>query len=242
VSMNLIPVLDLARGRAVHARGGDRATYQPVHSVLAPGARGDAVALLHAYAIQGARTCYIADLDAIQGAGLQVDALRTLWQTAQPAGVNLWLDAGSAAVKDPLEVARLTDALVIGSETLTRWDDLESVARLVGHGRVVFSLDLRGGRPLGLAAKNASPLEVVRKVQGAGIGRVVLLDLGRVGTRTGPDLDLIRSLRGACPNLALYVGGGVTSAEELKALGELGVAGALVATALHQGLLHLEPG
>ena len=58
--MQLIPVIDLAQGRAVHAKAGDRARYQPVHSVLTPGSDGDPLALVQAYRdVVGARECYV---------------------------------------------------------------------------------------------------------------------------------------------------------------------------------------
>ena len=47
--MELIPVLDLAHGVAVHAIGGDRSRYEPVRSELARGAEGDPMALAGAY-------------------------------------------------------------------------------------------------------------------------------------------------------------------------------------------------
>ena len=66
--MLVIPVLDLAHGVAVQAIAGDRARYAPAESVLTPGVTGDAVALIQAYRdTVGARECYVADLDAIQG-------------------------------------------------------------------------------------------------------------------------------------------------------------------------------
>ncbi len=68
--MQLIPVLDLMRGVAVQARGGDRERYEPLRTVLAADAPGDPLALIQAYRdILGARECYVADLDAIQGDG-----------------------------------------------------------------------------------------------------------------------------------------------------------------------------
>jgi len=67
--MRVVPVIDLKAGTAVHAVRGERESYRPVRSVIA-GADGDALALAHAFRAQlGLDELYVADLDAIGGAG-----------------------------------------------------------------------------------------------------------------------------------------------------------------------------
>ena len=66
---------------------------------------------------------------------------------------------------------------------------------------------------------------------------MILLDLARVGTVTGPPLDLLAMLRPHFPDLAFFAGGGVGDREDLVALDRAGAAGALVATAFHRGRL-----
>ena len=141
-------MIDLAHGVAVQAREGDRARYRPVESVLTPGRRGDAVALVQAYRdAVGARECYLADLDAIQGGDLQREPLRELARAAHPCG--LLVDAGVADAGGAAELLALgARAVVVGLETLRRFDDLAGVVAAAGPGRVVFSLDLRLGRPM----------------------------------------------------------------------------------------------
>jgi phosphoribosylformimino-5-aminoimidazole carboxamide ribotide isomerase len=64
--MRIIPVLDIFRGCAVHARGGNRVSYAPLSSQLAPGTTGDALAIVRAFHDRlGFRDLYLADLDAI---------------------------------------------------------------------------------------------------------------------------------------------------------------------------------
>src|SRR5687767_1274492 len=96
--LELIPVLDLAGGRAVHAVGGDRARYAPVGSVLATGQPGDALSIARAYRrTVGVHRCYVADLDAITGGAVQRELLGRL---ASPEGFagQLLVDAGIANV------------------------------------------------------------------------------------------------------------------------------------------------
>ena len=67
---------------------------------------------------------------------------------------------------------------------------------------------------------------------------VIALDLARVGTGTGPDLDLITAVRRvAPPHVTVLAGGGVRGWTDLEQLAEAGCDGALVATALQQGTI-----
>src|SRR2546427_12464540 len=90
-AMRIIPVLDLKEGVAVHAVRGERQSYMPVQSVLAPTA--DPVALASAFLTRlGLRDCYVADLDAIAGRGDHGPTVRAI----AAAGLAVWLDAGVA--------------------------------------------------------------------------------------------------------------------------------------------------
>ena len=59
------------------------------------------------------------------------------------------------------------------------------------------------------------------------------MTLARVGSGAGPDLDRLRSIRDAAPGKKVYAAGGVRDAADLIALKRAGMAGALVASCLH---------
>jgi len=238
--VRLIPVLDLMGGRVVRARRGERATYAPAGSVLAPAAApGDALALARAFReVLGLDECYVADLDAITGGAPQRPLLRQL----AGLGARLLVDGGIATP------ARARDALadgaarvVVGLETLSSFAALAAVVRAVGRERVVFSLDLRDGRPLTRAdlplALPATPLAVGRAATEAGAGALVVLDLARVGSGRGVDLGLVAALRRGDPAVELLAGGGIASARDVLDLARAGADAVLVASALHDGRL-----
>jgi uncharacterized protein related to proFAR isomerase len=62
-----------------------------------------------------------------------------------------------------------------------------------------------------------------------------VIDLARVGSGSGPPLQAVAELAAALPGLDVYAGGGVRDDDDLHALESAGAAGALVATALHEG-------
>ena len=237
--MQVIGVLDLLGGRAVHARGGLRDRYAPVQSVAGvPTESGDPLRVAHAYLERlGVNELYVADLDAILGRAWQ-DAL-----IAQLAGIGvpLWLDAGISSLSRAQQALFLGAArVIVGLETLDSYAALDEICAAVGGNRVAFSLDLRGGEPLvagGDIAASESPHAIAARAVRAGAGALIVIDLARVGTGAGLDFELIASLRNAEPGVTLVAGGGVRDSKDLMQLAELGCDGALVATALHDGRL-----
>jgi phosphoribosylformimino-5-aminoimidazole carboxamide ribotide isomerase len=114
------------------------------------------------------------------------------------------------------------------------------LAAIVGaHGsdRVVFSLDLQAGQPVARTGSpdRAGPLPLVQQAVRAGVRAVVVLDLARVGSGVGVDLELGAEIRRAHPEIELLVGGGIGSARDLAGAAAAGYDGALVASALHDG-------
>jgi phosphoribosylformimino-5-aminoimidazole carboxamide ribotide isomerase len=241
--MEIIPVLDLARGVAVHARAGDRARYQPVRSVLVPECVGDPLALIRAFRERlGAERCYVADLDAIGGRPVQGAVLRRLAQLEGSVEGPLLVDAGTHSADGALELVSVgAREVVVGLETLRAFADLAAVLKAVGSHRVVFSLDLCMGHPIvhpdpgrsGAFATDA--LSLATQAVETGATGLVVLDLGRVGTGRGVDLGLLEELRRRFPAIRLLAGGGVRSRRDLERMRNAGCDGALVASALHDG-------
>jgi phosphoribosylformimino-5-aminoimidazole carboxamide ribotide isomerase len=224
-SMHIIPVLDLRGGIIVRARMGRRDQYRPLESQLI--ATCDPVDVMRGFcAVYPFKTFYVADLDAIMGTGNNESALRQL-KAAFPAAV-LWVDNG---VADPSAALRWLDAglghLVVGSESQR---DAALMQRLSGDDRVVLSLDFREhgfrGPPALLDEVNCWP------------GQLIVMTLARVGSGSGPDLDRLRAIRDVAAGRGIYAAGGVRDRADLAALKGEGIAGALVATSLHDGRLH----
>lgn len=224
--MEIIPVIDVKGGVAVHAVAGDRARYRPLETPLAPGT-SDPASVAHGYRqLYPFPTLYIADLDAIERGcanSQAVAAIATAWQG------EIWLDAGAiTTAENPMPSAPRT---VIGSESLLAAE----ACRMLGPGgamdpNAVLSLDFRGdafiGPPALLTSSEHWP------------GRVIVMTLARVGAGGGPDLARVAQIiRAAGAARKVYAAGGVRGPDDLAALGDLGAAGALVATALHTGAL-----
>ncbi len=231
--MQVIPVLDVLARQAVHATGGDRRRYRPVTSVLGRGA--DPLALACAFRDRlGLRACYLADLAAIQGGRPDSDLIGKL----AAEGLEMWVDAaiGDAATARRVLAAGAARA-VIGLETLPNLAAAFSLPTALPSDRLVFSLDLRDGVPLGRQAtlSGKGPLELAGEALESGYRTLIVLELGRVGGLSGPATELVPPLRAQHPESSLVVGGGVRDGRDLQRLADMGCAGVLVATAVHLG-------
>ncbi|MEJ2376167.1 MAG: HisA/HisF-related TIM barrel protein [Pseudolabrys sp.] len=222
--MEVIPVIDLKGGTVVHARLGQRALYRPIETPLARGSAPlDVVAGL--LSVHPFETLYVADLDAITGSGDNRAALQRVRRTFPQ--LTLWVDSGIAdfpAAADWLQ--HDLGHLVLGSETQR---DARLVRDLRENERTVLSLDFRGddfqGPPMLLAQSEAWPQ------------RVIAMTLNRVGSHAGPDLMRLSALKAAAATRDVYAAGGVRDAADLRALAQNRIAGALIASSLHDGRL-----
>ena len=83
------------------------------------------------------------------------------------------------------------------------------------------------------------PMCLLREFKEMGVSGVIVLDLTRVGSGEGVNVDFLKKVLEAM-SIDVYVGGGVRDINDLVELKELGVSGVLVATALHSGKISIE--
>jgi phosphoribosylformimino-5-aminoimidazole carboxamide ribotide isomerase len=228
--MIVLPAIDLLDGRPVRLRQGD------FDQVTRFG--DDAVALARRFEAGGAEWLHLVDLD-----GARSGRWRNLEVIAQVvAAVSVPVQAGGGAretgdVEAALElgVARV----VVGTTALASPTTFEGWARRYGD-RLAVSLDVREGRLAveGWTAESAdSLLTVAQRLKAAGVRRFIHTNVGRDGTLGGVDLDGLRCV--APLGLPVIVGGGIASADDVRALRDAGAEGAIIGRALLDGTLDL---
>jgi len=222
--MEIIPFLDLKQGVVVHARMGRRDQYRPIETPLAATSRPVDVTR-GVLAIYPFRTFYIADLDAIEHSGDNDAALALL--RAEFPDLIFWVDNG---VGDLLRARSWLAAglgnLVLGSESQSDCSLLRDLSR---DAQVILSLDYRGDAFLGPAALLSD--------SAGWPSRIIAMTVARVGSGNGPDTERLAAIKAIAPDKLVYAAGGVRDAVDLAALRRAGIAGALVATCLHNGKL-----
>jgi phosphoribosylformimino-5-aminoimidazole carboxamide ribotide isomerase len=222
--MEIIPVIDLKSDLVVRARMGQRDQYRPIETPLSPSS--DPVDVVRGLlGVSAFRTLYVADLDAIERKGDARNALARV-KSAFPQ-LDVWVDNGladAAAARAFLDDG--SDHLVLGSEAQA---DHRLVKSLRGDPRVLLSLDFRGDRFIGPPTLLARP-DIWPQ-------RVIVMTLARVGSGAGPDLERLAAIQKLSGRRLVYAAGGLRHAGDLVELKNAGIAGVLVASALHDGRL-----
>ncbi len=220
--MHIIPVIDLCNGQAVHARMGRRDAYQPIRTALCP--RADPMEVVRAYlTVYHFNTVYLADLDALEQRGNNNHIIDKL-HDGFPA-LNFWVDAGFTDNKYCL---RERIHPIIASEAGTSCRQLALANKAPNN--VILSLDFSGKKLKGddNLLKNAH----------AWPGTIIVMSLHRVGTEQGPDMDLLRDIKSKAPGKKIFAAGGIRHGQDLERLAALGISGALLASALHNGQIN----
>jgi phosphoribosylformimino-5-aminoimidazole carboxamide ribotide isomerase len=228
--MKIIPVLDVLNGVAVHAVRGRRKEYQPLKSALC--ASADPVDVAAAFKAFGFNELYLADLDAIMGGQPSFSIYKKI---ADTTGIKLMVDAGVTDLKKAEAVLYSgVSKVIIGTETLQSIDFVSEAVESFGTEKVMVSLDMMNGKIIGCfeLCRLAEPTLFLHELKARGVTQIIVLDLAKVGSGEGINMaflqDVVRNII-----VKLFVGGGVRDVKDLIALKELGVCGALVATALH---------
>ena len=234
--MRIIPVVDLMSGNVVRGVAGRRHEYRPIRSRLAADARPRTVAqaLVGQF---GFREVYVADLDAI---GSHPPGWN-LYRQISDAGLRLLIDAGITDLNRAIELSQFEPApegIIIGLESLSGPELLSEVVQIIEPRRLLFSLDLKLGKPITNSAAwvGQTTAQIAATAIELGVERFIVLDLARVGMGDGVGTEPIcRHLKATCGKLQIIAGGGVRSIDDIRSLAAAGCDAALVASALHDG-------
>ncbi len=232
----VVPVVDLLEGVVVRGVAGRRNEYRRIESRLTE--RADALSVARAFRGQlGLERLYVADLHAIMTDRADLDVVRALADD----GFHVIVDAGLRNIERAGDLLNAgAESLVAALETIPGPRLLSDLCATFGAERVVFSLDLQSGRPLGnLDGWNSpSALELAHEAIENGITRMIVLDLAQVGCENGlGTLDLCRKIRRSGAHVELLTGGGIRDLDDLNVTLSTGVDAVLVASALHNGVI-----
>lgn len=235
--IKLIPVIDILNGQVVRGIAGERDRYQPNESKLLEGSDPveTATAFIESFDVE---RIYIADLDAFTGVGSSAEIIKAI--SALP--VKTVVDA---AAKTTSEVSRLLDLgveeVVVPLESLSSLQRLHEIVEGCDVSRLVFSLDLKSGKPMGKLSDELNPLAIAEIVYEAGIRKMIVLDLAGVGVSAGvPTIELSREIKANYPDFVIWTGGGIRSIGDVRALNAAELDGVLIASALHDKKIELK--
>ncbi len=231
--VEIIPSIDLKSGLCVRLYQGDY-SRETVYSE-------DPVGIALQWRSQGAVRLHVVDLDgAARGEPVNLEVIEAI---ANRVDVSIQVGGG---IRN-LEVAQMlldmgVDRVVLGTAAVKEPDLVKRLCDDRGSQRVVVAVDSRDE----LVAINGwtegtslTVLDIVRRMEEAGVRRFLTTDISKDGTLTQPNFDSLGELVRRTSS-AVLASGGVSSMDHIIRLAGLGVEGAVVGTALYTGDISLK--
>ncbi len=229
--MNIFPAIDLYGGKAVRLYKGDYAqmtVYSENPLAVARVFQRCGASFLHLVDLEGAKTGATSNLEVIRGivedtdlfveVGGGIRDLQTV-ETYLNLGVNRVI-LGTAAVTDP--------------------DFLQAALAKYGE-KIAVGVDLKDGFVAirGWTEQTAFTAEAFfQQMQNLGVKTIICTDISRDGAMKGTNRELYRQLSEQYA-MDIVASGGVSSLEDVRALGELGLYGAIIGKAWYVGAIDL---
>jgi len=226
--MDIFPAVDILGGRCVQLVQGKRETASSYGHPLSSALR---------WIDEGATALHIINLDGAFGnAGANVGVIREL---ITETDVFLQLGGGIRSESDAAGWLELgVDRVIIGTAAAEDPSIISRLSREHGSERIMAGVDARGGEiAIHGWEKTAGEVSVwAKRFEDEGAGSLLFTNVDVEGLCEGIAVDPIRRVIDAvkCP---VIVSGGVSRVTDLRILRELGVAGAVLGSALYNGML-----
>jgi phosphoribosylformimino-5-aminoimidazole carboxamide ribotide isomerase len=221
----VIPAVDVLGDEAVRLEQGD--FDRPSERA------GDPIALVRRFADAGSPLVHLVDL-----AGARDGRIRPELVAAAACVAPVQASGGIRSLADAQELLAAGATRIVLGTAAFQPGALPAYVDALGE-RLVVAIDVRDGhvavdgwtRTADLSAEDAAG-----RCASAGVARVLCTAIARDGMLDGPDLDLLGRVAAAFGGPVLAAGG-IGSEEDLAALDELGLEGAIVGRALLDGRL-----
>ena len=229
--MNLYPAIDLYDGKAVRLLKGDYARMT-VYS-------DDPVAVAKDFQAAGAERMHLVDLQgAASGRPENAETIRAIVRQT-----DLFVEVGGGIrTMETLEayLSLGVDRAILGTAAVTDPAFLTEAVAKYGE-RVAVGVDLKDGF---VAIKGWTEVSAVTadaffaKMEALGVKTVICTDISRDGAMKGTNRELYRALSGRF-SIDLIASGGVSTMEDLRALKEINLSGAIIGKAYYTGAIDL---
>ena len=229
--MDLYPAIDLYEKKAVRLYKGDYARMT-VYS-------DNPVSVARDFAAAGAKHIHLVDLEgARNGSNANLPVIAEI-----AASVDLFVEVGGG-IRDMAAVERYlsagADRVILGTAAVTDPEFLEKAVETYGE-KIAVGVDLKDGNVAirGWTERTElSAREFFARLEKLGVKTVICTDISRDGAMKGTNRELYRELSREF-SVNLIASGGVSSLEDVTALRDMGISGAIIGKAYYIGAIDL---
>ncbi len=230
--MKIFPAIDLIDGKAVRLFKGDydqKTVYSNHPKEVAAGFRKAGARYLHLVDLDGAKSGKAENLrlidEIIQTSGLSVEVgggIRTEETVAQYVGIGVL-------------------RVILGTAALTDRPFLTRMVEKYGE-KIAVGVDVRDGMVATHGWMNQSGVncfDFMAELQALGVRTVICTDIAKDGAMAGTNRTLYAELNKRF-SIDLVASGGVSSLDDVRALRDMGMYGAILGKALYTGAIDLK--
>ena len=230
--MYIYPAIDLYGGKAVRLFKGDYA-QMTVYS-------DDPVSVAKDFAAAGASHIHLVDLEGAKiGKPANLETIRAIVETT-----GLFAEVGGgirdmATVDSYLSIG--VSRVILGTAAVKDPDFLHAALQKYGE-KIAVGVDLKDGYVAIKGWTETSDLkaeEFFEKMQKLGVGTIICTDISRDGAMKGTNRALYRALSEKF-DIDLIASGGVSSMEDVTALADMKLHGAIIGKAYYIGAIDLK--
>jgi len=233
MTLELLPAVDVADGKAVRLTQGEAGTEEDFGHPLQAAAD---------WIRAGAEWIHLVDLDAAFGRGENRAVIAEVVAAAGETKIEL-----SGGIRDDKSLAHAIElgATRVNLGTAALEDPQWTAKAIARHGdKIAVGLDVRGTTlaARGWTREGGELLEVLARLEDAGCARYVVTDVTKDGTLRGPNLELLKTVM-QHTDKPVVASGGISSLDDIRALRDLvplGLEGAILGKSLYAGRFTLE--
>jgi phosphoribosylformimino-5-aminoimidazole carboxamide ribotide isomerase len=234
--MIILPAIDIIDGEAVRLTRGDFESKKKYS--------GNPVETALIWKEKGAQWLHIVDLDGAKYG--KCKNLQIAVQIKEKTGLKVEYGGGIRDMQILKEVLSTgLDRAILGTKVLEDRDLLRKANSMFGN-RLIVSLDFSSS---GIIYKDGwqketelNIFEHAASLKSEGISEIIITNISRDGTLSGPDIGLIEKVLQKS-RLNLIIAGGITTADDIRKLKDLNnpaITGVIIGKALYEGTISLE--
>lgn len=229
--MKIIPAIDLMDGKVVRLYKGD------------PGQKtvyGDnPVEIAKKWESAGADILHLVDLDATLGIGSNLDVIKEILESVL---IPVEVAGGLRTRSLVLEVAKLSERIVLGTLAFKDRSLLKSLLSELGPEKIVISVDHKDGEIVINGWQKDTGIKLIPAINEfleMGFTEFLLTNVSRDGTMNGPDLEFLEQ---ACklPKTNIIASGGISNLDDIKDVKEKNAFGVILGKALYEKKISIE--
>ena len=229
--MYIIPAIDLIDGKAVRLQKGDYnkvTVYSDSPAEVAESFERDGAKMLHVVDLDGAKDGTTANFDTVK-------------EIIRRTGLSVEIGGGVRnieRVKKYIDIG--VDRIIIGTAAVTDPDFLKEAVKLYGE-KIVVGVDVKDGYVAikgWIEVSEVSCYDFCKTLCELGVKTVICTDISKDGMMSGTNLELYRDLNRRF-GMNIIASGGVSSIDDVCALKEMDIYGAILGKALYTGAIKL---